>query len=118
MNHSFRISYFAKIVYAVMFFVSVETSAVEYKIPPTSSTSGSAPYISDKAMEECVKLYNQAVWLKNEIDTLQVDRYSQNSVSNYNNKVNRYSKMIKKFNRDCAGKQSYSAWKAVQKLNK
>ena len=93
------------------------STAREYKAPPTSSTSGSIPYISDQAMEKCVKLYNHAKWLKDEIDSIYVDRYSQSSVNNYNNKVNNHSNMINQFNSNCAGKQSYSAWKAAQKLN-
>ena len=88
-----------------------------YKIPPSNSTMMHVPYISDEAMEQCVKLYNQAKWLADEIDTTQVDSYSRSSVNNYNGKINRHSQMTGTFNKDCAGKQSESAYKAAQKLN-
>ncbi len=101
----------------IFVFITQNAVAVEYQVPPSSSTRGSVPYISDAAMEDCVKLYNKASWLMEEIDSTQVDNYSQTSVNNYNNKVNRHSNMINTFNSDCAGKQSYSAYKAAQKLN-
>ena len=91
--------------------------AQEYKVPPTSSTSTSVPVISDAAMEACVKLYNETEWLSDEIDLTRVDPYSQASVDSYNNKVRRSSQMTDKFNRECAGKQSESAYRAAQKLN-
>jgi len=92
--------------------------ARQYEAPPSSSTSSrSVPYISDEAMEQCVKLYNEAKWLNEEIDNTYVNQYSQESVDTYNRKVNKHSNMINIFNRDCAGKQSYSAWKAAQRLN-
>lgn len=91
--------------------------AKEYTIPPSSTTRGHVPYISDKAMEACVKLYNKAKWLDEEISRTYVDQYSQASVNAYNNKVHRHSQMINNFNRNCAGKQSESAYKAAQKLN-
>ncbi len=92
-------------------------SAKTYEVPPSSSTSTHVPYISDQAMEACVKLYNEGEWLGDEIRSTQVDSYSRTSVDAYNNKVNRHSNMINAFNRDCAGKQSESAYKAAQKLN-
>ena len=106
-----------KIILGVLF-VSFLVYARTYEVPPTSSTRGSVPVISDKKMEECVKLYNKAKWLGDEINSMYVNQYDNNSVNNYNNKVRRHSAMIRKFNAECAGKQSYSAWKAAQKLNK
>lgn len=91
--------------------------AETYKVPPSSSTSSHVPYISDAAMEQCVKLYNNAEWLEKEINSIQVDSYNQTSVNNYNNKVRKHSQMTSTFNKDCAGKQSESAYKAAQKLN-
>jgi len=92
-------------------------AAQKYEVPPSSSTYESVPYISDSAMEQCVKLYNKAEWLSDEINSTQVDRYSQSSVNRYNQKVSRHSEMIDNFNSDCAGKQSESAYRAAQKLN-
>jgi len=101
----------------VSIFISQSLFAVQYQTPPSSSASGSGSVISDAAMEECVKLYNKAKWLMEDIDRTQVDSYNQSSVNSYNKKVNRHGSMIKSFNRDCAGKQSYSAHKAAQRLN-
>jgi len=89
-----------------------------YEIPPTSSTRGSVPVISDEKMEECVKLYNESKWLGDEINSMYVNQYDSNSVNEYNNKIRKQQFMTRKFNAECAGKQSYSAWKAAQKLNK
>ncbi len=88
-----------------------------YEVPPSRSTSSSVPWISDKKMEYCVKIYNEAKWLKNEMDGTQVNNYSQTSVDSYNNKVHNHTEMINYFNNNCAGKQSESAYKAAQKLN-
>lgn len=93
-------------------------SAREYAVPPTSSTSGSVPVISDEAMEECVKIYNEAKWLSEKLNNTQVNQYDSASVNNYNNQAIKHSQMINYFNQNCAGKQSYSAWKAAQKLNR
>ena len=87
-----------------------------YEVPPTESGSN-AIVISDAAMEQCVKLYNETKWLEEEIDRTVVDQYSSYSVNAYNDKVNKANMMSQMFNRDCAGRQSYSAWKATQKLN-
>ena len=87
-----------------------------YEVPPTESGSN-AIVISDAAMEQCVKLYNETKWLEEEIDRTVVDQYSSYSVNAYNDKVNKANMMSQMFNRDCAGRQSYSAWKAAQKLN-
>lgn len=98
-------------------FLSLIVNAKEYMVPPTTNTRGSGGVISDEAMEQCVKLYNEGKWLKEEIDNSYVNNYDRDSVNNYNNKVMKYSQMIDYFNQNCAGKQSYSAWKAAQKLN-
>lgn len=92
-------------------------NAYEYKVPPTSVSSGHVPYISDAAMEQCIILYNEAEQLQTEISRTQVDNYSQYSVDSYNNKVRKHSNMTNEFNRNCAGKQSESAYRAAQKLN-
>lgn len=91
--------------------------AKNYEIPPSSSTSTNVPYISDEAMEQCVKDYNEAKWLAEKINKTNINRYSQSSVNDYNAKVARHSKMTADFNRNCAGKQSESAYRAAQKLN-
>ena len=87
----------------------------DYVAPPTSSGNGGV--ISDEAMENCVKIYNEATWLAEKLQVTNVNQYDSNSVNNYNNKVGEHSNMINYFNQNCAGKQSYSAWKAAQKLN-
>ncbi len=94
-----------------------ELLARQYEIPPSHTTSSFVPVISDEAMEACVKLYNEAEWLFKEISNTSVDNYSQNSVNNYNTKVNKHSNMNNRFNSECAGKQSESACKAAKKLN-
>jgi hypothetical protein len=101
---------------ALIAVLSQNALADKYEIPPSSSSSY-ADVISDKAMERCVKLYNEAKWLSDDIDTLQVDSYSQSSVNAYNKKINKHSEMIRWFNQNCAGKQSESAYRAAQKLN-
>jgi hypothetical protein len=92
-------------------------SAQEYEVPPSSTTTTSVPYISDDAMKECVKLFNEAKWLSEEIDGTEVDSYSQDSVDSYNEMVARHTNMTDAFNRDCSGKQSESAYRAAQELN-
>lgn len=90
-------------------------NARDYVAPPTSYGNGDV--ISDEAMENCVKIYNEAAWLAEKLQVTNVNQYDSNSVNNYNNKVSEHSNMINYFNQNCAGKQSYSAWKAAQKLN-
>lgn len=106
-----------KIILVISFITSLLYSRT-YEVPPTSSTKAGVPIISDKKMEECVKLYNQAKWLNEELNEMYVNQYESNSVNNYNNKIKEQKKITQKFNAECAGKQSYSAWKATQKLNK
>lgn len=117
MKNTFMKSLVSGLIVTVMAATATTLVAAEYKVPPSSTTHSSVPVISDRAMEACVKLYNHAEWLKDEIASMQVDRYSQNSIDNYNNKVGRHSEMINKFNNDCSGKQSRSAYEATQKLN-
>ena len=89
-----------------------------YEAPPSKSTFGSVPTISDAAMEQCVKLYNDGKWLLEELKNAKVDRYSQAAVDAYNAKVVKHGAMVDRFNRDCAGKQSESAARAARELNK
>jgi len=99
-------------------YISFVNAQSTYKIPPTSSTSTNVPVISDEKMEECVELYNQGEWLSKKLANQVVDSYSQESVDTYNKEVKKHSSLVDKFNRECAGKQSRSACKAAQKLNR
>jgi hypothetical protein len=103
----------------------LSTSAVaqqqkKYEVPPSNPAGKGVPYISDEAMKVCVKLFNEAKWLADDIKRSApgVDRSSSRSVNAHNAKVERHRGMISNFNRDCAGKQSESAWRAAQELNK
>jgi hypothetical protein len=104
--------------FIIFIMVSLTSSLIarEYIAPPTVR-GGNGSVIPDKEMEKCVKIYNEAKWLKEKLDNTYVNTYDNNSVNNYNNKVREHSNMINYFNQNCAGKQSYSAWKAAQKLN-
>ena len=95
--------------------VSSNAFSREYEMPPTSTTSGNTPWIPDVEMERCVKKYNEAKWLAEDIKKYKNSHYSINS---YNSKVTIHSEMIGYFNRNCAGKQSESAYRATHKLNK
>jgi len=97
--------------------ISSNTFSRDYEIPPTSTTSANVPWIPDAEMELCVKKYNEAKWLAEEIDRTAVNKYSQASIDAYNSKITRHSQMTDYFNRNCAGKQSKSAYRAAQKLN-
>ena len=99
-------------------YISIANAQSTYKIPPTSSTSTNVPVISDEKMEECVELYNQGEWLGKKLANQVVDTYSQESVDTYNKEVKKHSSLVDKFNHECAGKQSRSACKAAQKLNR
>lgn len=117
----FREKPMKKLIFIFVLFTFLNTDvsfAKNYEIPPSNTTYSNVPYISDEAMEKCVILYNQAKWLAEEINATQVDRYSQISVDAYNHIISTHSQMITAFNRDCAGKQSESAYKAAQELNK
>lgn len=106
----------SSIVFIILIMVC-SLSANEYVTPPTTSTRGSVPVISDAEMEKCVKIYNEAKWLSERLNNSYVNQYDSAAVNNYNSQVQKHSQMINYFNQNCAGKQSYSAWKAAQKLN-
>ena len=89
-----------------------------YVMPPTSSTYANVPVISDAQMEQCVEIYNQAKWLEESLQNAYIDPYSNASVNTYNQQVARHSQMLKWFNQNCAGKQSYSACEAARELNR
>ena len=107
-----------KLMLVAVVFGTQNLMAQVYVAPPSSTTSGSVPWISDNAMEACVVLYNETKWFKDEIQRTPVDNYSQTSVNNYNKKINKHSGMIAEFNRSCAGKQSKSAYEAAQRLSR
>jgi formyltetrahydrofolate synthetase len=98
-------------------FVCTSIFSQEYVDPPSSSTRSHVPVISDAAMEECVKLYNEAEWLGEKLEKIVVDSYNQESVDSYNEKIKEISIMTDAFNQECAGKQSQSAYDAAKKLN-
>lgn len=104
-------------ILALLVVASTEALAQTYEVPPSSSSPGSAPVISDAAMEQCVKLYNETKWFADSVNSSSVDSYDQASVDAHNAKVEKHSGMVDSFNRDCAGKQSQSAYEAAQKLN-
>lgn len=109
-----------KSLFVLLLFPSAMTTialAQVYEVPPSTTTRTHVPVISDYAMEQCVKLYNEAKWLNQSIERMYVDQYSQSSVNSYNSAVERHSRMISQFNQECAGKQSKSAYEAAQKLN-
>lgn len=97
--------------------ISTTVFSQSYKAPPTSSTGGYVPVISDKQMEQCVKIYNGAEWLAEEINNTYVNQYDSYSVNSYNAKIDQHRQMTNWFNRYCAGKQSRSACEAAKKLN-
>lgn len=106
--------------FILLFFGSTHCAiASHYTAPPTSSTRGYVPVISDQQMEQCVEVYNQAKWLGEELDRTYVNQYSSYEVNAYNQKVvQQQQQMTNWFNQHCAGKQSYSACKAAQELNR
>ena len=89
-----------------------------YEIPPSTQTQGYAPVISDEAMQECVKIYNEALAIEKALSSARVNEHSSYEVNLYNESIRAYSQLIDRFNANCAGKQSYSACKAVQELNR
>ena len=66
-----------KKIHFVLFFsflcISVNVFAKNYEIPPSSSTSANVPYISDAAMEQCVRDYNEAKWLAEKINRTNIN---------------------------------------------
>ena len=118
-NYSPIISKFGFIFSCAGMFVLIGNAAAQkYEVPPSSSTTSNVPYISDADMEACVKIYNEAKWLAAKIDRTSVNRYSNKSVNAYNRKIRAHKRMIRYFNDNCAGRQSESAWRAAQELNK
>lgn len=109
------------VIKSTVLFMSIVMSqniiAEQYEVPPSSRSGINVPYISDEAMEQCVILYNKGKWLKNELERTHVNNYDKVSVDNYNEKVQKHTRMTNSFNRNCAGKQSESAYKAAKKLN-
>ena len=89
-----------------------------YEIPPSAQTYGNAPVISDAMMQECVKIYNKALAIERTLNPNLVNRYSNHEVNLYNQNVRMHSQLIDWFNANCADKQSYSACKAAQELNR
>ena len=86
-----------------------------YEVPPTTSyyMGNTDSVISDAKMKECVILYNRAKWLGEKIRNMN----SNQSIDYYNSLVRQHNSMLQEYNLECAGKQSYSAWKATQELN-
>lgn len=89
-----------------------------YVEPPSDTTYSHVPVISDEEMELCVKVYNETIWISDELNYNNVNVYSETEVSEYNKKANHVNKMTEWFNQNCAGKQSRSACEAAQKLNR
>lgn len=108
-----------KLIFLSACFVTTNVLANQHYIaPPTSSTRGYVPVISDAQMQQCVEIYNQAKWLGNSLRNTYVDQYSNTSVNAYNQQVARHSQMIDWFNQNCAGKQSRSACETAIELNR
>ena len=105
------------ILFLICTLIVANASARDYVVPPSETTYTSVPVISDAEMEQCIILYNEAEWLRDEIDKIVVDQYSERSVASYNNKVATLNRMNSSFNSKCAGKQSQSAYEAAQRLN-
>lgn len=99
-------------------FTALFSFDTSYKVPPTSQTSTYVPVISDSLMKECVKIYNEAVNLEKELNSSYVNQYSSQEVNLYNQKIRIHSNMIDWFNANCADRQSYSACKAANELNR
>ena len=72
-------------------------SQESYLVPPSSSTYGSVPTISDEQMEQCIRVYTR----------IERTKYSRDM-----------STEIDWFNRNCAGKQSYSACQKANEMNR
>lgn len=108
-----------KLILLTAYFITTNVLANQHYItPPTSSTHGYVPVISDEMEQQCVEIYNQAKWLGDSLQNTYVDQYSIASVNAYNQQVEQHSQMIDWFNQNCAGKQSYSACKVAMELNR
>lgn len=88
-----------------------------YKVPP-SYYGSYGRVISDEEMQKCVELYNQAIWLIDEVESMHVDRNSEASVNAYNEKAEQANALMRKFNAKCADRASESACKEANKLNR
>ncbi|CZE49901.1 stress protein, tellurium resistance protein TerZ [Campylobacter geochelonis] len=106
-----------KKVVIFMGFVIFASANPSYEIPPSDTTTAYVEVISDELMQECIKIYNEAKWLEQDLNSEFVNQYSSYEVDKYNQKVRKYSQMIEWFNLNCANKQSKSACKAANKLN-
>ena len=89
-----------------------------YEVPISSnSIATNIPEISDDGMVQCIEIFNEAKWLKEELDNVQVNISLPESVNAYNSKASHYSQLADYFNINCAGKQSEPAVRVTQKLN-
>ena len=108
-----------KLIFLTACFSTTNVLANQHYIaPPTSSTHGHVPVISDEMEQQCVEIYNQAKWLGDSLRNTRVNQYSNDSVDLYNQKVAQHSQMINWFNQNCAGKQSRSTCEAAMELNR
>lgn len=105
------------ILLANLLIIPITAFGQSYQVPPSSSTTSYVPVISDEKMEECVKLYNEATWLSQSLNSQVLNRYNAEEVNAYNLKVSQHRSMISKFNNECAGRQSRSACEAANRLN-
>lgn len=88
-----------------------------YKVPP-SHYGSYGRVISDEEMQKCVELYNQILWMRDELKKINVNHYSEDSVNAYNAKAQQGNELVKKFNAQCADRSSESACKEANKLNR
>lgn len=86
-------------------------SQERYVTPPTTTTRGYVPVISDAQMEECVKVYNEITWMNQNLSAAR-------TLDEYNSTVGIINQKTDWFNSNCAGKQSRSACEAANKLNR
>lgn len=96
----------------------IYTIARSYEMPPTVTTLGNVPIISDEQMKICVETYNKTEWLKDDLSRRYVNQYDSYAVEQYNQDVKEVNQLANWFNLNCAGKQSYSACKAANELNR
>lgn len=103
-----------KLVFLIVFYLNLQAN--EYLMPPTSQSFGYVPVISDEMMKKCIKVYNQKRWLEDSLSAPNL--YSEYEVNNYNIKVQKIENLTNWFNINCAGKQSQSACKMTNELNR
>lgn len=109
---------YKKIIISSVYLMASMSIAQQYVVPPTQSTSGYVPVISDEQMEQCIETYNQANWLEDSINLTYINQYSDTEVNQYNQNISQLNQLTNWFNQNCAGKQSYSACKSAQELNR